>query len=690
MSWLAKLYETYEGCMELDLPHEDRPMPISHTLQNAHINIVIDGDGNFKRASALEKTQIIFPATEQSAGRSGIAPPPHPLADKLQYVAKDFLDFGGEKSFYSEYHELLTTWCESVFSHPKACAVLRYIKRGDVIWDLVDANILYLGDCKKLCKEWPFEDTAENPKPTIFKIIPKKKDKKSGKSYTDQGSALVCWSVEEEGNPASNLWADKSLQKSWIDFDALAEGAKGFCFISAQERILAANHPAKLRHTGDKAKLISANDMSGFTFRGRFTDTRKSIAANGNQAVGISLEVTQKAHNALRWLISHQGYRNGDQVYVTWAISGKDLPEPLADSWSMLGDDIVLEPENGEKIERQLDHSVDLGQYFARQFNKYISGYRAKLAPNEQIVIMGLDSATPGRMSIIYYRELLASEFLDRIHEWHSQFAWPQRRSKEYSNPENTEKTIKKTIWPVSTPIPRVIAETAYGGVLKSNDTLKKSLMERILPCIVDGRPFPRDVMLAAVRRTSNRSLKRLPPQYSNFKSENAAWEKHLGVTCALFKGFYMRHPDKTKRREYVMALEEGKKSRDYLYGRLLAIAEYIEEIALNVGGESRSTTAARMMQRFADHPFSSWRNIELGLQPYIQRLQGTRSGFLTNRKKELDAVLCAFDSDEYSSNKPLSGEFLLGYHCQKQYWRNNKSDNINNQSNKENSHESK
>ncbi|MCK5163995.1 MAG: type I-C CRISPR-associated protein Cas8c/Csd1, partial [Desulfobacula sp.] len=212
--------------------------------------------------------------------------------------------------------------------------------------------------------------------------------------------------------------------------------------------------------------------------------------------------------------------------------------------------------------------------------------------------------------------------------------------------------------------VPRVIAEAAYCDILKSNNTLKKSLLERILPCIVDGRPFPRDVMISAVRRASDRN-----------NCENWEWERNLGVACALFKGFYMRHPDKTKRRKYAMALEEEKNTRDYLYGRLLAIAEYIEKIALNVGGEKRPTTAARMMQRFADRPFSTWRNIELGLQPYMQRLQGTRAGFLANRKKELDAVVAAFVPDDFTSDKSLSGEFLLGYHCQKQFWGNQNSD---------------
>lgn len=658
MSWMAKLYETYSVGMALDLPDLEKPMPISHTLQNAHIKIVIDGQGNFRRASVLEKTQIVLPATEKSAGRSS-GEAPHPLADKLQYVAGDYTDFGGEKRPYFEgYKNQLACWCESTFAHPKALAVYKYIKQRRVIADLVDALILYVDEKHQLISTWPFEVTEKDPLPLIFKVLTKTKGK------IDQGSALVCWEVEqEEGNPNSNTWTDESLHLSWIQFDGMAEGIKGFCHISGQEQTLARNHPAKLRHTGDKAKLVSANDLSGFTFRGRFTDTKTNVAKSGTQAVGIGLEVTQKAHNALRWLISSQGYRNGTQVYVSWAVSGKNIPEPLSNSWEMLSSDIHLQPII-EEPQHEIDHSVDLGEGFAHLFNKYLAGYRTSLEPNEQIVIMGLDSATPGRMGIIYYRELLASEFLSRIHEWHNQFAWPQRHTREYPNPQPGKQPVKKVIWPASTPVPRAIAQAAYGNVLKSNDTLKKNVLERILPCIADGRPFPRDIMIETVRRATNRN-----------NCDNWEWEQNLGVACALFKGFYKRHPDQTKRRDYSMALEEDRTTRDYLYGRLLAIAERIEQVALNIGGENRPTTAARLMQRFADRPFSTWRNIELALQPYMQRLQVNRAGFLTNRKKELDVVLYAFIPDDFTSETPLSGEFLLGYHCQKQFWANQKSD---------------
>jgi CRISPR-associated protein Csd1 len=119
------------------------------------------------------------------------------------------------------------------------------------------------------------------------------------------------------------------------------------------------------------------------------------------------------------------------------------------------------------------------------------------------------------------------------------------------------------------------------------------------------------------------------------------------------------------------MALEEDYAARDYLYGRLLAIAERIEEVALNISGEKRPTTAARQMQRFADRPFETWRNIELALQPYMQRLRVSRAGFLTNQQKDIDTIKAMFNRNEFTSKDKLSGEFLLGYHCQRHYFKN-------------------
>jgi CRISPR-associated protein Csd1 len=114
------------------------------------------------------------------------------------------------------------------------------------------------------------------------------------------------------------------------------------------------------------------------------------------------------------------------------------------------------------------------------------------------------------------------------------------------------------------------------------------------------------------------------------------------------------------------MTLDLNRKTRDYLYGRLLALAESLEEWALNKAGEDRPTNAARLMQRFSEHPYSTWRTIELALTPYKARLGGKSK----KRQRLIDEVVAAFNDGDFTSDKKLSGEFLLGYHCQREFLR--------------------
>lgn len=114
------------------------------------------------------------------------------------------------------------------------------------------------------------------------------------------------------------------------------------------------------------------------------------------------------------------------------------------------------------------------------------------------------------------------------------------------------------------------------------------------------------------------------------------------------------------------MALDPNRKTRDYLYGRLLALAESLEEWALNITNEGRPTNAARLMQRFAERPYSTWRTIELSLTPYKARLGGKSK----KRQRMIDEVIASFEGNDFLSDKRLSGEFLLGYHCQRESLR--------------------
>ena len=98
MSWLPKLLATYDECKGKEPQGSTPLMPICHSTQNAQIEIVLDGAGQFRRASGLEKAQgvTLIPCTEASGGRSGKKPVNHPLHDKLQYLAQDFTSWDGE------------------------------------------------------------------------------------------------------------------------------------------------------------------------------------------------------------------------------------------------------------------------------------------------------------------------------------------------------------------------------------------------------------------------------------------------------------------------------------------------------------------------------------------------------------------------------------------------------------------
>jgi CRISPR-associated protein Csd1 len=623
---MEKLYQTYEHAIKLEAT---TPWAVSHFVKTAHIEVVIDGNGNIKkdRITLLsgDDSLTLIPATEASAGRAGAIIAPHPLCDEIGYCASDFPD--AIKARSEAYLNRLKEWCLSEYTHPKIRAIHKYLEKQSLWQDLSQAL------------EFPISFT----------------NRRGQKTRITADKTFVRWRVEEAGNPCSGTWEDTDLIEKWIQFDKSKNLKTGRCFITGDDVRLIENHSRFIRHSGDGAKLISSNDNSGYTYRGKFLDK--------NEACGIGFDVSQKAHNALRWLIARQGFKNGDkdpQVYVSWAVSGKPIPEPLSDADTLFKNEEAnleeVEDDETQLVEAAPNHAINLGQTYANKLKKYMAGYAAKLDPNEQIIIMGIDSATPGRMGIIYYRELLSHEFLERLKIWHTDFAWYQRHTQII--PTDTGKKPKtKVIFPISSPLPKDIATAAYGDNV--NDSLKKKVIERLLPCIIDGSPFPLDLVISCVRKATNRVGYASDAQW--------LWEKNLGIACALYKGYYARHPNLTQRRQYAMALEENYLSRDYLFGRLLAIAERIEDIALSVSDENRPTTAARLMQRFADRPYETWRTIELALQPYIQRLRTSRAGFLSNQLEEMDSVLSLFQHDDFMRKEPLSGEFLLGYHCQRQ-----------------------
>lgn len=637
MSWMAKLYDTYT---HIEGVGGNIPWPVAHVKKNAHVEVTVDATGCFIRAKVLEGdgSSTLIPVTEKSGARTGNIDP-HPLCEELSYMAFDLVDGVKKKEERNKrYFELLSMWCDSAFSHAKAKSVRDYISKK-TLWTDISSHVDF---------------------PIVFKA-----------NSTQKIAANKCfirWRVESPGDLMTGTWEDPSLIESWINFEKTLNPKVGFCHITGVESRLAKFHPKFIRHAADGARFITQNDWDGFTFLGRLTDLKKEVTEKfkPSQVSEISYEVTQKAHNALRWLISNQASRNGDQVVVAWAVSGKPRPDPLVPTYD-LDDFDEITNDDQDSLSTETDLTTDLGQSFSKALSRYMAGYFdgriASLRDNESIVVMGLDSATPGRMAIIYYRDFMAREYVETIQKWHLHLAWPQRVSKEVSS--GGKKPKNRVYWPISAPSPWSILQATYGDVVKSNEELKKSLYERIMPCILEGRALPYDLVNLAVTRASNRN-----------NSKDWEWEQNLGVACALYRGFHHpeRQPDSSRRRNYLMSLDTEYASRDYLFGRLLAVAEQIEEMAMYIAGEpSRTTHASRLMQRFSDRPSSTWLTIENSLSPYQQRLRVKRPYLEAAYKRMLDDILDMFSQIDFSTDKRLSGEYLLGFHCQRKWLRDHK-----------------
>lgn len=627
MSWMQRLYETYETVRQQKDKFAGQllPAPPAHVEQQAHIEITIDGHGNFKRAEVLNKETTLIPATEASAGRTS-GGEPHPLCDKLQYVAGDYQVYGGISSSYFDdfksgaetkagYLSLISAW-EAYYPHPMLCAVKNYVSKREVIKDLVAAKILFVDEKGRLLTLSEGDDT-----PPIFKVLQKKKDKETKENVYDIGAAFVRWKVSIPGTAEDRVWKSEELINSWTDFTLSRQTNKSLCFISGKESAYAVNHPARIRHAADKAKLISSNDKDGLTFRGRFV--------NPEECCTVSYEVTQKAHAALRWLIERQSFRSDTQVIVAWAVNAVPIPQIVEGTDELLG---PVSPEQLNQTEAQGKNSEDIGQEYALKLKKKIAGYKALLKERDDIVVMSLDSATPGRMAVTYYREIKGSEFLARVEDYHSRYAWPQFFGKERQF--------------IGAPSIDEIAKRAYASKISAE--LLKSTVSRLLPTIVDGAPMPRDLIISLCRRAA-----------SPMSMEKWEYERILGMACALYSGTH-------KERGYQMSLEENRNTRDYLFGRLLAVADYLEDKALAVAGETRETSAMKLMQIFSERPASTWLQIEKNLNPYMGRLRSRRPKQLHYLRGLLDKIPAQFQEGDFENDSRLSPEFLLGYHCQR------------------------
>ena len=623
MSWMEQLVQTYDenerfaGRDGIDGMKAMLP-PVGHIVRNAQIEMTLSVDGELIQAAVVpkEKQATLIPCTPDSASRSGSAAFPHALHDTLAYISRDYYDFvkdppKGNETPYLAYKYLLGEWAALKVEDQKLQAVYRYVTNHDAIHDLIKKKILFQDDSGKLLEKWTEKD---GPRPPIFSAI-----------QDEILKSMVRFRVVVDDDDCPELWKDTKLQKEYQDFfqHHFSKMDVRLCYATGKTLPATGKHSRGIRYPGDNAKLISANDDKDFTFRGRFV--------NRDECVSVGYESSQKIMNVLSWLVRTQGYSHSKKkgrVFLAWGRCGQ-MPPPVFDDTARL-------TRRRRSTEEARPSSL---KGWAESLTKALEGYRHefKQAEMSQVNVMILDAATKGRLSICYYSEMAGEDFIERIERWHSLGRWRQHSY-------DSEKDESFVYFGV--PTPKRLVEACHGENV--GDSQMKLELERIFYAILQGNPLPVDMECMVMGRAVKRAA------CDNYYD----WRRQiLEPACSII----VRRLNQTKE-EYIVALDETKDDRSYLFGRLIAVADQMERATFSAEEKgNRTTNAMRYMEIFSSRPASTWRTLQKKLLPYQQK----REMYGGKERKLISRIGSMFNEEDFLSNRPLDGKFLLGYYCQ-------------------------
>ena len=634
MSLFQNLLETYERCKDAagikadtqgEINEKKTFLPLYHTTFKSQMTVVLDGQGGFLDAKRDRKeATIVIPCTEKSAGRtSGIEP--HPLCDQLGYVG------GIDEKKKSAYLAVLKAWELRMVGGPKEKlqAVYTYVDAGTMISDL---------ESKELFKDSEY-------------------DQKDATRELNQGKIQkigVRFVVRIPEDPVERLWEDPALRQGWIDYirpkgGKQAEGLFDYMSGTALEKA-AEQHPKNINAASGNARLLSGNDISGLTFRGRFSKPEEALI--------VDMEQSQKMHQTLRWLINQYGYHTGSQVIVVWAVDANTSPPvaPQKNSYDMLWSGMAQVKTDREK---RSDAELEVYGEYSKKLRNLFQGFGnadSMKTHARTICIAVFDAATTGRLSLTFYQELPQDRYLENIAAWHEETSYELIAWERVADEKGKEKSIPHPY--IGAPSYDDILFAVYGKPRGGNDagynTLKKKVRKQLLECMFGNFAFPKSMVDMAMVRASR------PMSFTdtNGKFSSDDWERSIQITCALAR----KYDKQQKKEEIQLGLDETRKDRDYLYGRLLAVADRIERRALYKANKQdvRATNAVRLMSAFAVKPYHTWGILYRQLIPYINQLYG--AGYEQSVVDEIMDLL----AEDYEDNRPLSPLYLLGFSAQR------------------------
>ena len=404
---------------------------------------------------------------------------------------------------------------------------------------------------------------------------------------------------------------------------------KGICLITGEERGISRLHPAikgvwaRGAQTSG-ANIVSVNNtISGTNNAGQtpaFASYRKQQGFN-SPIGGHPVFAYTTALNHLLRKGSPQRLQVGDSSTVFWAERPTEMETAVVD---IFGEPSKDDPDRKTEKVAVLFNSVHHGRYTRDDADTrfFVLG----LSPNAaRIAVRFWKATTVGELA-----EHIVQHFED-IHIAHGG-----------TQPEHL-------------PLFRLLTSTAVQG---KADNISPNLAGDTLRAILEGRPYPRTLLAAAVQRCRAEQAKH--DKNTGKPLPNVTYERAALIKGCLNRATRFMNPD--HREELTVSLDPDNTNPGYRLGRLFALLEYIQKKAM---GDINATIRDRFYGSASATPSAVFPTLIKLSMNHLGKIE--TSGWY---EKQMGEIIDGIGDFPPHLSLEDQGRFAIGYYHQRQHQR--------------------
>lgn len=414
----------------------------------------------------------------------------------------------------------------------------------------------------------------------------------------------------------------KAAKDIWAELVSSAEGVKGICLVTGMSSSISRlHHPIKSPPGWKKSEvsIVSFNIESAKSYM-------KEQGANSPVSEFANFAYTKVLTYLLREE-NEQVISLGDTTVVFWALADSEEKAKSAETFFMKGFNPPSPTDESE------------AKALASEFEKLAKGrplteISPDLDPNTQFFILGV-APNAARLSIRFWLQTDLGHIQQRFTEHFQDLA------------------LNPLPWKTLPSLYRLLLElipTRY----ESNGNKKKKdindapahLAGELMRAILTGQRYPRAILAQLLSR---------------FRSDGDI----NGLRVAMVKSVMQREFRLLGKEEISMSLDESNTNPAYLLGRLFAVLENIQRIAL--GDKVNATITDKYFAAASTVPYSVYPRLLAGSKHHLSRVRKDKPGLAFSIERELGVIMSSLPT-EFPRHFSIEnqGRFSIGYYHQK------------------------